>query len=523
MPWSPELITKLGEPTFSPLFRLVGENVIDGVGRLAEAFTIPHNRIVIEQSSADGAGRLQTAGGIISVSRGSFSVAIAATPEEFVGTLGSVARRGSVIRLEIGWPGLDTEDYEVIQRGVLRNIRQRGAVFVLECDSMIGYLQSRTIPVGGNGGTEALFYNVTVSTVLIGAYVVGDATVNVLTAGWTANGAGLYCFRITPDSGDDFYLTATGKTFNTFTGCSAVGQFGTTAGNAALGNAVASAFHDEANPTIVARRILTSRGAVGNGTYDYYPSSWAFGLPAEILDDVDIEWWRDVTFPASGSGVYYLVVDEPQPEALTWLEAWLNPAGYFLCERMGLITIRALHPVGGDAAVGTSWESPGTTQIGLHDIVSVDDHERWDSTASAEYEGLTITDGLGVESTQFSGVPPISRPSAYESIGPSVPGIRGNETALKTEVLSRLAPFAHRISEVLSITCRGWSLATLAIGDIVTVTAPVVGRAATEAQPTMTGQRALVASVQPNWFGLDDGAVTRLVLLVQPEYDDDNV
>lgn len=523
MAWSPTLVAKLDDPAFTPLFRVVGSNVIAADGSTAEAFTFENQRIVIEQSSADAAGRLQSAGGRVSVSRGSWSVAIGMDPSEFAEVIGQNARRGSKMRLEIGWPGLDALDYEVVQRGVLRNVRQRGSVYVFECDSIIGYLQSRTLPIGANDGTESLFHDLGGATTIYLAYVVGDTTVYALTADFLANAAGLYAFKLVADSGTEFYLTATGKTFNTFTGVSTTGQFGTTAGAAAIGQAITGVYHDEANPTVVARRLLTSRNGAGNGAYDYYPTSWSFGLHTEFIDEEDTEWWRDHTFPAAGSGVYTLVVNAPQPEALAWLEAWLNPAGYFLCERMGNITIRALHPVSGDGGVGgETWESPGTTDIGLDDIVSVDDYERWDSTQPVEYGSLSITDGLGSISTRFPAGAPITNPSAHNSDAGAVDGIRANSTDLKSEILERLEPFASRINEVLSLTCRGWRLATLAIGDVVRVTAPVGHRAATVGAPTLDGQRAIVASVRPNWFGTDEAACTRVVLLIQPGYDDAN-
>lgn len=416
--------------------------------------------------------------------------------------------RGQVVRVRLGFPGWSPAAFEPIFVGVVRSLTWRAGLWELGLVDLAYGLTSRFPDAVASA---ALFGGSLSDTTVSGtAYTVGDGTLNVVsTVGLEqsnyAGGEG-YVLLITPTTGAAFYVHATGKTANTFTGLGGA-LFNTTAVNAAIGSTVDEVAYTETHPLNIVRRILVSTGtsttsAVGtNGDRDVLPEPWGIGLPPGVVDGSDFVRQVRLSSPASGANDWVLVEHEEQDNPLSWIAAFLQPGGFFLSHRQGLVTGRAVVDV--DAADDVS-------QVTDQDIGAVDSYEAWDRSQVVEHRRLTVTtpDGGSTSETEASAD---TRP-LLETRTLDLPDCWTNESAWRTSVIDRLSRYLLRVPERLTLSCPGWRLAHLSPGDVVELTTSIVSSRYAQEGYDFVNRRALVVGGGADWFN----GGTRLQLLVPP-------
>jgi hypothetical protein len=429
---------------------------------------------------------------------GGFTVGITGDPTAFLNYLA----RGQIVALRVGFPGWTPDQYQTVTLGQVANFRGYGRSFELECRDILGALASR-IDTGVN--LQPLFAALGTSTTLDAAYTVGDATITVDdTTGFERDSSGNYLLIM--GASTPFFLTATGKTGTTFTGCSATGQYGTTAEDMASGSVKEGAVL-VGHPIELAEKVLASTGtASANGDADTLPSSWAYGIPQRLIDDTDMDRFKAISQPSSGADDWTVLVTASQADGIAWLASVFGEGGYFLTVRQGALTCRCAIDPNATATPGT-----GTDHITDEDIVSIDAWEGWDSGYAQEFRTCVVTSASG--STQFSEA--LSSLPAESTITYDVSQfVRANETNIRVDLKNRLGPWCLRVPERLQLTLRGWRWAHLAAGDVVQFSSRMVsGRREVDAFGYVA-RRMLVVAVSPNWFG----ASTSLTLAVLPDF-----
>lgn len=391
--------------------------------------------------------------------------------------------RGALVRLKVGFPGWSDGDYEPVFFGQIADIRwnQQESVWSLEVKSILGALISRFTQ---EDTQTQLFYELT-STTLTAGYSVGAASISVnSTTGLDRLDAGFYLIRITPDSGDPFYLRGTGKTAGTVTGLDATGQFGTTAAAAASGNTVEFLAFLYKNPAVAAATILTSTGLGTNGAYDDGPASWGLGLNEEYIDVGDIATTSTLVQPASGSDAWTIYTGEPQNDASAFIRSFLQLGGMWLAERQGRITVRAVQDIG--------HLSYGLSSIYDRDIIDIR-YSAWDPSTQAEYaifELITRNSGSITPEGSLDSRPVLDTYSLdFTEL------VEDNVNEHLTILRQRLLFWFTVVGEAFEIVLVGWKYAGLTPGDHVVVSSRYLS-----VRYEIEGL-AMVTSVQVDWFG----------------------
>lgn len=391
--------------------------------------------------------------------------------------------RGVLVRLRVGYAGWSDSDYETVWLGQVQDCTQdiRQGVWVLQVKSIVGALVSRFSQASQEA---ALFYNLPAESTLTSTYTAGVSTVLNLasTTGLQRLTGGTYLVRVTPDTGDPFYVTSptlAALQLQTIT----AGAFGTTDATASSGNRVEFLSYLPKNPVEAALILLTSTGnGVPSGPYDLAPGSWGLALPPEYVDTEDAERTRDLV--TAGIGTYWdLYTGDEQPDAAGYINSFLRPAGCWLAERQGAVTVRAV-------------ETPGQYS---YDIASIFDNEivdlrynTFDPNQPVEYGVFNTftTTGGSTSPDSLSSRPMVDR---YEIDYTGI--INTNENTWRLNLATRLGPWYLWVGESFEITLRGWRLASLCPGDAVIVSSRYLSvRSGIEGL-------SLVTSVQPDWFG----------------------
>lgn len=395
--------------------------------------------------------------------------------------------RGMLVQVRVGFPGMGAASYEPVFTGhVVGLSRVSSGEWALTIRSVLSALLARSTQTASQ---TRLFYNVDdVSGTLAAAYTASDGTITVDdSSAVERETAGKYLLQVTPDSGDPFLVTCSSVTADEFT-VSTAGVLGTTDADAASGNTWTSPALIEDHPVDVARKVILSGGT--GGTYDTLPDSWGVALLDDVVDHDDCD--LTIALESSTSALNWLVVvDTPQDDGFTWLQSVLNPAGYFLCERQGRISVRmALAP--------EQWSLELAT-ITDRDIVAFDRWDTWDPSQPVEYGRMRTRTADGSSATTTETL--TSLPARW-SFKVELPFIDTNEATWMTAIRGRMGPWAMRLAEVVEITTVGWRFAHLAPGSSVLLsTRHVVGRVADYTNW-------LVLQCEPDWFG----ATTRLVM-----------
>lgn len=395
---------------------------------------------------------------------------------------------GSIILLRMGFPGLQPDEFEVIAIGQLVSLTGPGPAWKVTCWDFFSALSSRLLlPAAGSLGTVStlpFFYLTDASTTLGAGYTPADGTVTVVsTTGFQRETGGSYCFKITPSSGDPFYLTATGTSATTFTTVSAAGVLDTTAVAAQLGDTVTEVAYLTGHPADIIRRILASTGTGGNGTWDDYPADWAWGIADWLIDDLDIARWKTVL---AGYTALELAEEAPIDDPIGWLSGWLSSIGCWLAVRQGQITMRAIQ----DTTGAVYW---GREAYGDGDIIEVLEHQAWDDQREKEYRALAVTylkDGSNNSATEAVGGLPAGDRFDVDMISTHA------ATADAVHVRDRRKLWILRRPEMMLLNIAGLKPMQHAVGDPVEISITrSVGRR--RDQGAYLNRRALVTQVSP--------------------------
>jgi hypothetical protein len=377
--------------------------------------------------------------------------------------------RGSLIALKMGFNIKDPAAFDTVAVGVLSNISRNpdGVSWTINCMDIVSALKSRhtttmsALPLFTNAGTE---------TTLAVAYTVTDTTLDLASAtGFerNSNGSGTGVVKVTPDSGDDFYLTYTGITSNQLTGVSAAGQFGTTAGAAGIGNAAIAVVYLSGHPLDIVRKIITSTGSASNGGHDTEAASWGYALPQEILDRDDIaDYESQVVKVASGSYTWSVLVEAPIDNGFSWMADLLKPAGIFLAMRQGELTVRAVqNPEGKTANLYLA-----NYEITDDDIIEIEAHDHYDASVPVEFGEVDFTTATGTTTKSENSPATVATLPAQKTTTYDLSTVVfDNESETRTEWAARLRLWALRVPERLTVRCHLYMMQAT-VGDVVLLT-----------------------------------------------------
>jgi hypothetical protein len=495
MAWSSRFISELANPARKPVW--IFESLIAGSAPIGTPLRF---------ASAPGLGDYQLLGlrGVrvqgqtlspssSTTTVGEFSVDIVGDPTALFTNI----TRGTVCLVRMGFAGWAESDFEIIALGQVRNMRRATALsWAVDCRDLFSAARTRLTTTAGQ---LALFYDLeaAATTMATDAYAVGDADITVADASvFARETGGTGVVRVTPTSGDDFFLLWSAKTATVLTlSESGSEHFATTRAAAGIGQAVQGCAYLKGHPCDVVRRILTSGS--GTGVYDDYPSAWGIGLPDFLFDHEDIETFRDrVVVPASGSWEWEIVVTEPKTDGFAWLQDELARAGMFLAMRQGLVTVRALQAQG-----STTYTYHSNLTITDEDIAEVLEWEAFDSDVGEEYAEVEVTtlDASAVtESTTSTSEDPATLPAADTRPFDLGSRVWNNRSAVRTEVVGRVKESATRVPERLRLRLVPLSWAQLAPGDPVFLsTTKIWGRLDGGAYD---GRGAIVVEVSPDYI-----------------------
>lgn len=402
-----------------------------------------------------------------------------------------VLRRGYIIRLRMGFSGWAAEDFETISFGRLRGMRIQGAECMVSVDGPDSMFVSRQ-SIGSN--SSMLFGSVFASTALSGNYAVADGILNVSsTSGFERQTSGTGVVQVTPTAGDPFYLTYTGTTANTFTGCSAAGRFGTTAGSALVGALVKEVGYVYGHPHSMLRKLMLSTGdGTNNATWDVLPETWGLGIPQELVNVNDIGIWKGRYEPGSGPLVDLDWVVDPsatisrslefkygypvdvvsslvygQPyDGLSFVRT-LQPLGIWTTLRQGQITVRNALP-----ATRYTLSRYVTDSIVDEDVGEIIDVEPWDSRVLQQYRTVTATDGTNSAYYERSDgaarhIPVVDNLDIDCST--LLHKTTGDAETILTLIAEHVGTWAAQMPGVVRLRLRRWKAARLCLGDVVSL------------------------------------------------------
>ena len=411
--------------------------------------------------------------------------------------------RGTVCRVLLAHiePGI-APVWEVIFWGQVWSITGGGVSYALELRDPLQAIDGRMAR-----DVPALFQGLP-NTYLTADPGAGGVTLNVgSTGGWTWDqlGEGIGLVKI-----DSEYITFTGLTATTFTGCTR-GALGTPAaahptpvydiGPPLVQGATVSCIpYLKGHPLDIVRRVLLSHPDAGNSEWDDYPVNWGLGIRQTLVDIDDIgDWKRDIVKVASGTYQWGVVSETIQESPGSWLTGMLSRAGLFLTTRHGLLTCRAatspLITIGDPPLLGLTITDTDIV-AGWAAITT----EAWASEYSVEYLLVSATTEASSSTTAASGdgsfaaTLPAARLIDYDVSDL----VRSNEAEVQTEMLNRLALMAQRIPEAITFTSAGMRLAQLTPGDVVYFSSARAGIRWTYTDGTV-GRRCWVAQVSPDW------------------------
>lgn len=499
MGWGATFLTALESRRRAPRYLLEVIQIYQEPGAAWSCGSVPglgsDTRLGVKEVSVQGA-TLEPRGW--RTTTGAFSVALVG---EISGFLSHITR-GTICALKVGFDGMMLSDFQTVALGQFRNLRGRPPLWTAEFLDFYSALRQR---LQRAYSVSYLFDGVGTTTTVATAYAPGATTLEVAsTTGFDRETSGTGALKITPSSGDPFYLTYTGTASGPtrFTGVSAAGQMGTTAVAASVGDTVTEAAYLLGHPLDIVRKLLCSKNA-GNGVYDTLPAYWGLAILDNLVDHADIADQKTRMALASGSYSWEYAVETSIEDAYSWLLSFLAPAGLFLTTRQGLLTCRA--------GIASATASP-LLALTDEDIGAVEDYEAFDAGHSEEYHGVVVTHGSGAVSSYSTNVATL--PYAVTLEYDLSDRVFSNGTVIGNEVLARLGESGKRIPERLTLQCAGLRLAQLSVGDVVTVTTRQAF--CRESGSAFEERRALVVEASPQW----SQGVVRLSLLVYPETED---
>lgn len=321
-----------------------------------------------------------------------------------------------------------------------------------------------------------------VGSTLSATYTAGDPTASITsTAGWSdLDTEGYYYFKI----GDEI-LRATGRTGTSFTGVDGARLGTSAAASHASGSDVIYIGCVYGHPIEIAYKILTSTGLGTNGTFDTLPADHgiAFGIDVVSTD------LGDVTRTALSSGAWEAEFwsDVPIDDPGTWLDSFLNPLGFFITFAEGEILCRAVP----DPA---TWAVRKVIEDGDWCEDAPPLQEFYDSRDSVEYGEVDYVVPTGATVASVSGM--IRTTPAVAMMAVDLP-LYENAIPAAQEISSRTALFYLGRSGVVSGELAGLSWATLAPGDVVSLTSSWM-RDPLSTDYSLTAKRCVVLAAVPD-------------------------
>lgn len=481
--WTPEFTADLAKSVRRPVFLVRVIRVGDSPGGHWAAASAPglgHPETLV-------AGSIQMSGqsvtpGQWSASPGVFGFSTFDTAEAIFGNI----VRGTFVALYCGWAGCFASDLQRIGLGVVKSITWRQGVYKVTCWDLWAALQGRPTT---NAIGQRLFYNVGTQVTLAAGYAVGDSTVQVTSAASFGRESGAYFgLKITPDTGDEFYLRASSLAGSTFTiNTPGADRMGTTRATASSGAVVTAVAHITGHPIDIAYKVLASSS--GSGPFDLYPDDWGYGVPDDMLDKDDRVMWQSYAVKVA-TGAYDLefTVDESQDDAFAWFSGFLASFSMFPAIRQGQLTIRAGQNMG--APLYVSDLEIKDSNIILRDV----EYFAFEEAMTDEVHRVQVSTPNDSASGDDSMVtlPGRDQQNIY------VPYVYDNEQAVADEVLARSRLFHMRVPERWRLPLVGLTFAALTPGDVVPFTSQtLVGRLG---RSGYRGRLAFVAQVSPDWI-----------------------
>lgn len=431
----------------------------------------------------------------------------------FAGDLGEVCAhitRGTIVELLVGLEGMSPADFQRVNLGIVRDVRGVGPEHTIEVFGIDAAFRQR---LTGAHQQSQLFSNLGIDSTLAADYTPADTELEVVsTSSFNRETGATGAVKITPTSGDPFYLTYTGTATGPvrFTGLSATGACGTTAVAAVTGDRVEEVAYLSGHPLDIARKILASRGT-GNGSYDAYPAAWGLGLLDELIDHDDIDQVKaNIVSVASGTYKWEYIQQTLAEDGFAWLAAFLRPAGLILTVRQGSVTIRA-------AQNSQTGVVSGYT-LADKDIARFNDYDAFDYRHMPEHTLLVVNHSTGDSfsaPSAFGLEDAATLPSALTYVVDLSDRIFTNASEQVYEVHHRVQESVYRVPERIVVTCPGLRLAPLANLDLFEFTSKILP-SRRDGAAGFTDRRAVIEQITPRWF---DGVVD-LSFLVYPETGD---
>lgn len=509
MSWGVDFLAALDARTRAPLYLL---EVVVLSGAPGTAYSAGSHRGLGEEAVIGSRG-VQIQGPTLnpydgSSSAGSFSV-------EIVGSVTKLLQHvtcGTFVRVLVGFAGMSASQFEPVALGRVQNLRGTGPKWTLECLDIftgLGHRPTRT------ASQLKLFTGASASTTLNGAHAAGAATYTVGdSTSFDRESGGNGAFRVDSTLGDAYYRLYSAKpSSTTFTIASAGSDIMGTddAPGAATGDEVHEVAYLQGHPMDIARRVLTSDGVVGNGSYDLYTATWGFGLPSYLIDNTDIDTWKTLAVKvSSGSYLWEYPQGDAVDDGIGWLQSFLSRGGVFLTTRQGAITCRATQYTLNTLAVTSGIE------ITDADIEEVEEYEAWASDHPTEYSQIKVSSSSNFALFPASADNIATFPGGYLLPIDLSDRVFQNETAMRDDVGNRLYESRVRKPERLRLRCSALRLAQLANGDIVKLTTRRV-HSRMEGSGGFSQRNALVTEVATS---IDEGKV-RIGLHIYPTSDAD--
>jgi hypothetical protein len=402
-----------------------------------------------------------------------------------------------MVQLRVGF-STDISTFQRVAIGTVYGIRRSGAQWTLTVRDLLGSLASRFV---SDPAEAAIFWDQGLTSVSVGppgppGYVAGDTFFPLTDVSLIRRSpTGLYCIKVTGDSGEEFYLVAPTKGVNGLTNCTITGQFGTIAEDAGPGNQVLEVLYYDAHPLDVARQVLVCTGTGSNGKHDKGDiESAGLAIPEDLIAHDDIAYWITQSQPVVApfnTDFWQLVIDEPVSNPKAMLDAWLTGGGFFLGNHQGNITARC-------AVVPAGQVTPGRVDIDHSNIATFDSYDAYDPQNPVEYEEVAVQSVAGSVNTTVS-TKVVNLPSqplkTYIGLG-----IYGTIAGRTVEVRDRISKWATETPEIIQVNCAGWSAGICSAGDVVPFTTDVI----TDRTGLEYNEReVLVVAAQPDWFSAD--------------------
>jgi hypothetical protein len=521
MGWSDQFLSDIEQVPSDPIFLV---HFIAADGRTTTA--IPGTDDLVLSSSPEygdvyGMGMSLSVGGQrLRPSDWSYTAATASVVfvSDSPNAITKVVRKGQVTQIKMGFPGYARDDFQTIFFGRLSSISGNGPNWRIEFDDATTLLQMRWT----GSTTKNLFSTAGQTTTLTVKYHVLDSTLTVadnsklqITGGSSPVGI----VKVTPNSGDDFFIKFTGKGSGTLTGVPTSASHDTTAADANIGNTVTNVAFLSGSAVKIYQRLLISDGTTA-GDPNVYPEEWGFGIPEEYVDIDDIDAQASVLFTSGTTCSPEWKVQEEQNTPWQWLFNQYVPLGMCPVVRQGQFTMRSLQ----NPNQATITSGLTITDADVIDFVWYAYHP----DIQSQYLSVRATTTNGLSDTVVL-VPitfPVDEQKLYDLSDTTWAHSSSGQENIRDNILGRVAQWSVMVPYALRVDLAGLKFAQLCPGDIVSINLEqldasngydeyYLGTTALSEVNGWTERQAMVTGVDADYIA---GMVT-LELSVIPEFE----